>query len=122
MHRAVLAGRWSVGRFLQIVGHHQRGHTALANRNANGAVHQMPDLCRHAGLVNEGSDRVLEHADDINFLLIMPTDSGARLLSRDRKHRHVIQPRIVQSCDQMRGARPRSGDAHAQLASEFSVS
>jgi hypothetical protein len=34
----------------------------------------------------------------------------------------VIEPRIIQTSDQMRSSRPRSGDAHAQLAGEFGVS
>ena len=48
MHRAVLARRFLVGRFLQIVGQHDGGDAALADGDAHGAVDQMAHLRRHA--------------------------------------------------------------------------
>ena len=91
--------------FLQIVRQHDCRDPPLAQRDANGAVDQMPHLRRRRRLLHERAGDILEHADEIDFLLIMAAERVARLLADDRQHRHVIQPRIVKPGDQVRGAR-----------------
>ena len=72
-------------------------------------------------LLDERSGHVLEHARQIDFLLIMAAERGARLLAGDRQHRHVIQPRVIEAGDQVRGAGARSCDADAEFAGELGV-
>ena len=67
-------------------------------------------------LLDERAGDVLEHADQVDFLLIMAAERGARLLAGDREHRHVIEPRVIKAGDQMRRAGTRCGDAHAEFA------
>ena len=45
----------------------------------------------------------------------------ARLLADDGENRHVIQPGVVETGDQMRRARPRSRQTNAELAGKFGV-
>src|SRR6185437_789446 len=52
----------------------------------------------------------------------MPAERVTRLLARNGKHRHVVEPCIVQAGHQVRGAGARGGDAHAQLTGELGVS
>src|SRR6185503_7336053 len=55
------------------------------------------------------------------LLLVMAAERRPRLLAGDRQHRHVIEPRIVKSGDEMRRAGPGRRDAHAELAGEFGM-
>ncbi len=52
----------------------------------------------------------------------MAAECGARLLAGDRKHRHVIEPRVVEPGHEVRSTRPGSGDAYAELARELGIS
>ena len=121
MQRAVRARRLLVGQLLQVVRQDQRGDAALADRDAHRAVDQMADLRRHRGLLHEGAGDIAEQRRQIDFLLVMAAERRAGLLAADRQHRHVVEPRVVKSRDQMRGARSRGGDADAELAGELGV-
>jgi hypothetical protein len=85
--------------------HDERCDATLANGDPHRAVHEMPYLCGHAGLMNKGAGNILEHTDEIKFLLIVATDSDAGLLSGNSQNWHVIQPRIIEPGDQVRCAR-----------------
>ncbi len=121
MDRAVLARRILVRHVLEIVGQDDRRHAALAERDADGAVDQMAHLRRGGSLFDERAGHVLEQARQIDFLLIVAADRGARLLAGNGEHRHVIEPRVVEAGDQMRGAGSGRRDADAKLAGEFGV-
>ena len=43
-------------------------------RDADGAVDQMAHLGRRRGLCNKGAGHVLEHRDEIEFLLVVPAE------------------------------------------------
>src|SRR3546814_12207181 len=51
----------------------------------------------------------------------MGANRGPRLLSRDSQHRHVVQPRVVKTREQVRRTRAGCRHAYAQFASEFGV-
>ena len=121
MHRAVLARRILVGHVLQVVGKDERRHTALAERDADRAVDEVTDLRRLRGLLHEGAGDVLEHAEKVDLLLVVAADGGPRLLPGDRQHRHVVEPRVVQAGDEMRGARAGGRHADAEIAGELGV-
>ena len=121
MRGAVLARGRLVFEVLKIVRQDQRGHATLGQRDTNGAVDEMPHLSRYARLHREGAGDVLEHGREIEFLLIMRAERGARLLADDREHRHVIHACVVKTGDQMRCAGPRRRNTDPQFASEFRV-
>ncbi|MGY4382884.1 hypothetical protein ACVWZ3_010587 [Bradyrhizobium sp. i1.3.6] len=64
---------------------------------------------------------VLEHRDEIKFLLIAPAERVSRLLADDRQHRLVIEQRIVEPGDEMRSAGPRCRDTDAKLAGKLRI-
>ena len=121
MDRAVLARRFLVRFVAEVVGNHQCRHPAFRFRHAHRAVDQVTDLRSGASLLHEGAGHVLEHADQVDFLLIMPTERRAGLLAGDRQHRDVIHPGVIHPGDQVRRARARSGDANAELACELRI-
>src|ERR1051326_391074 len=105
-----------------IVGQNDCGDATLADCDAHRAIDQMPDLRRRRGLLDKGAGDVLEQAREIDLLLIMAAHGIARLLSGDGQHRHVIEPRVIEAGDEVRGARTGCGDADAELAGELGVS
>ena len=121
MQGPVLARRALVRHVLQVVGKHQRRHTALAERDADRAVDEVAHLRRGCGLLHKGAGDVLVHAAKIEFLLVVAAHGGARLLSGDRQHGHVVHTGVVESGDQMRRARSRCRQADAEMAREFGV-
>ena len=121
MHRAMRARGIRVRGLLQVVRQHQGGDAMPAFGDTHRPVHHVPDLRRRAGLADEIACHVLEHAGQVNFLLIMPADRGPRLLAGDRQYRHVIHTCVIQPGDQMRCARTRRRHADADLTGEFCV-
>ena len=71
--------------------------------------------------MHERSRDVLEHADQVHFLLVVAADYVARLLPHDRQHRHVVESCVIESGDEVRSARTRGREAHAKLTREFRV-
>ncbi len=51
----------------------------------------------------------------------MAADRHARLLAGDRQNRHVVEPRVIKSRDEMRGTRAGGGDANAELTRELGM-
>lgn len=104
MDRAVLTRRIFVRHVLEIVGQYDCRHAALAECNPDGAVDQMAHLRGGGSLLDKRSGHILDQARQIDFLLIVAAERGARLLAGNGEHRHVIEPRVIEAGDQMRGA------------------
>ena len=96
MDRAVLTWRVLIVGFLQIVRQHDRSDPALAQRNPDGAIDEMANLRGRRSLFHKGAGDVLEHARQVDLLLVMAAERVARLLTGNRQHRHVVEPCIVQ--------------------------
>ena len=117
----MLARRFLVRFVSEVVRNNQRGHAAFRFRHAHGAVDQVTDLGGRAGLLHERARHVLEHADQVDFLLIVAAERRTGLLPGNRKDRNVIHPRVVHAGDQMRCTGARGGDANAKLAGELGI-
>ncbi|OIQ65066.1 hypothetical protein GALL_533770 [mine drainage metagenome] len=102
----MLPRRLFVFRLLQIVRQNHRGDPALTLGNADRPIDQVAHLRRHTGLHHERAGHVLEHALQVEFLLIVPTHRRPRLLSRNGHHRHVVHAGVVKAGDQVRRTRP----------------
>jgi hypothetical protein len=51
-----------------------------------------------------GACDILEHRDQVDLLLILPAERIPRLLSDDGEHRLMVEQRVIEPGDQMRGA------------------
>ena len=76
----------------------------------------MADLGRGTGLLHEGAGYVLEHAQQVDLLLIVAANRVAGLLTYNREHRHMIKARVVEPGYQVRSAGARGRDADAKFA------
>jgi hypothetical protein len=108
--------------FLQIIGKDERGDAVVSLGDPNRAIDQVAHLRRNHGIAGERARHVLEHRRHVEFLLIMRPHRRARLLPDDGQHRHMVEPRIVQACQKMRGARPRGRETNTELARKFRMS
>ncbi len=90
---------------LQIVRDDDAGDVALRQRDADGAVDEMPQLLRHHGLMDVLVRDVLEERDEVDLLLIGAADRGARGLADDRHDRLMIELGVIQTVEEMDGAR-----------------
>src|SRR5579872_5257481 len=118
MYRAMRARRFGVVGFLQVIWEYQRGNPATALGYAHSPIHHVSYLCRRAGLTDELTSHVLEHGREVDFLLVVPTDRGTRLLTRNRQHRHVVHARVIQSRDQVGRSWSRRRHADTNFAGE----
>ena len=121
MQRIVRARRVFVGQVLEVVWQYECRDPALAARNADRSIDEVANLRRHHRRLYEGAGDVLEHGRDVNFLLIMPADRRPSRLSDDRQHRHMVEPSVVKSGDQMCRARTGGGNADTQLVGKLRV-
>ena len=106
---------------LHVVRHDYARHTALGFGDAHSAVDQLADLrrlCRHMDIF---AGNILEEGEQIDLLLILAAKCSARLLSDDGQHRLMVHLRVVEAIQQMDRARPRGGQAYAEIAGEFGV-
>ena len=87
---------------------------AARQRDPRRAVDQVAHLRGRRGLRDIGAGDVLEHRDQVEFLLILAAERVARLLTDDREHGLMIEQRVVEPRDQVRGARAGGRDADAQ--------
>ena len=101
MHGAVLARRFLVFGFLQIVRKDERGDAPFRDRDAHCPVDEMAHLRRHHCLLDEFAGDILEHVGDVDLLLVLPADRRARLLAGDRQHGHLVEPRVIKAGDEM---------------------
>ena len=79
---SVFASWIAVRLLLQIVWKHNCANAPITDRYANGAVDQMPHLGRRCRLLHERPGDVLEHADEVHFLLVVTADRITRLLAK----------------------------------------
>ena len=90
--------------------------------DANGAIDQMPHLRRRRSHVHVLVRDILEERNEIDFLLVIAAQRGARLLAHDRDDRLVIHFCVVEAVEKMDRARTGGGQANAQFAGELGVS
>ena len=64
---------------------------------------------------------VLEQRDQVDLLLVVAAERRARLLADDRDDRRVVELRVVEAVQEVDRARPRGGEADADLAGELRV-
>ena len=105
---------------LHVVGKDHHGHAALGLGDAHRPVDQMPRLLGHHADLDELRD-VLHQRREVDLLLVMAAQRRARLLTHDRHHRLAVELGVVQSVQQMDGARSRGRQTHADLAGESGV-
>jgi hypothetical protein len=122
MHGAVLV-RWldHRGRFLNVIGQDDARDRALDHRDADGSIDQVPHLLGSGRHLNVRSGDVFEQAEQIHFLLVAAAQGCARLLADNRDDGLVIQLRVVQTVEQMDGARAGRRQADTNLAGIFRV-
>ena len=94
---------------------------ALGGGDPHGAVDEMPDLRRLHRHVHVLMADVLEQDGQVDFLLVVAAQPGARLLADDRHDRLMIELGVVQTVEQMDRARARGRQAHPDLTGEFGV-
>ena len=81
----------------------------------------MPHLRRDGRHVDVFVRHIFEEADEIDFLLIVAAQRGARLLPDDRHDRLMIHLGIVKAIQEMNRARAGGGEANADFAGELGV-
>jgi hypothetical protein len=93
VHISVLLRRIFVSHVLRVVRQRDRGDGAFTQGDADRAVDKVaaPAGCRR--VLDESARDVLEHADEIDFLLIAPPERIARLMAGDRPHWHMRRSR-----------------------------
>ena len=116
MQRAVGVGRAFVRFLLQVVGQDDHGRGPPRQRDPDRAVDQVPHLGRRGCLHDIGARDVLEHREKVELLLVVPAEGIAGLLAHDRQHRLVIEQRIVEPGDKVRGTGSGRRDADPELA------
>ena len=97
---------------LNIVGNDDARDRPFDFRDANRTVYKMPDLLGSRRHVHELVRDIFEQRDEINFLLVLTTKSGAALLPDNGHDRLMVHLRVVQAVEQMNGARPGRCGAH----------
>ncbi len=110
-----------VCQFLQVVRDDHRGHAAPGRGNAHRAVDAVPDLRRLRRGHHVVAGHVLEQRLQVDLLLVVRADRGARLLAHDGDHRHVVHLRVVQPGQQVDCPRSRGRVAQPDLAGELGV-
>ena len=104
-------------RLLHVVGEDDHGHAALGLCDTHRPVDEMPSLFWRRTDLDELRD-VLHQRSKVDLLLVVAAQRGARLLAHDRHHRLAVELGVVQSVQQMDGARPGGRQAHADLTGE----
>src|SRR3569832_1126723 len=103
---------------LQIVRQHDRRHGPFRQRDACRPINQMSHLGWRRGLRDKGAGDILEHRNELEFLLILSAARIARLLADNGEHRLVVLLRILKSGRELRGARPRRRNANTETPKE----
>ncbi len=109
------------GRLLDVVGHDDGGHGPLGQCDPARAVDQMTDLSGLHRHLHELVRHVLEQRRQVDLLLVVPAQAGARLLADDRHYRLVIELGVIQPVEQMDGPGARGGHADPELVRELRV-
>jgi hypothetical protein len=105
--------------FLQVVRDDHARYRSLDERDADGAIDEMPDLAgQHRGLHELRGD-ILEERLQIDFLLIRAAHGQPRRLPDDGDDRLVIELRVVQPVQQMDRAGAGRGQTDAHVSGEL---
>ena len=106
MDRPVLARRRR-DRFhrCQIVRNDDAGDGPLIERNPDRSVDQMADLRRFRCHVHVFVCHILEQRRQVDLLLVVTAEGGARLLPDNREHRLMVELRVVKAIQEVNGAR-----------------
>ncbi len=108
------------GERLHLVGQHEVGDAALVERVLAREVHEL-DLVGVA-VHRLGRDRdVGERGGEIEVLERAPTAHLRRHLTRDREHRRAVDLGVVQTGEQVGGARTGDREARGQAAGQLAV-
>ena len=101
--------RWFlVGDFLQIIGHDDTGDGPFGLGDPDSPIYKMTHLRGHRGHVNVLTGDVLKERNQVDFLLVIAAHCRPGLLPYNRDHALVVHFSIVQSVEQMDGARSTS--------------
>ena len=89
---------------------------ALGERDADRAVDEVADLRRVDAICDVLAATSLNSDWQVDLLLVVRAERGARLLADDRDHRLVVELGVVEAVEQMDRAGARGRDADADLA------
>ena len=78
-------------------------------------------ICSGTVHLNVLGGDILEQGDEVDFLLVAAAEGGARLLADDREDGPRGQLRVVEAVEQVDRARPRRGEANADVTGELGV-
>src|ERR1700712_4331956 len=108
MNRAVRVWRcFYCVEFLNVVGQNQAGDGSLRESDANGAVDKVADLSRVDEHLAVFTRDILEERQQIDFLLVRPTERLSGLLPDDGEDRLMIELGVVEAVEQVNGAGTR---------------
>ena len=103
---AMIARRFDHRSHLKVARQHDARHLPLGLGNPVGTVDEMGNLRRNEGRLDERARDILEKRLQIEVLLVVRADRGARLLSDEGEHGLMVELSVVQSVEEMYGARP----------------
>jgi hypothetical protein len=121
MDRAVLVRRRFRLLLLDVLRNDDARRRASRDRNAKCAVDQMAQLHGGRDHLRVIARDVHEQRAEVDLLLEIPAEDRARLLAHDGDDRLMIGPRVVQSREEVHGARTGGGETDAGRAGEFRV-
>ena len=111
---AVSPGRCFERLLLHVLGDHDCRRCASRQRQPHRAVDHVRQLRRPADLLHILGD-VGEQPVEVQLLLIARAAHGRLRLAANRKHRHVVRPRIVKTGDEVRCAGTAGCEADPEL-------
>ena len=106
---------------LHVSGEDEAGHGAFGLRNSQRPVDEVPYLVGGRDHVDVLVRDVLEQRQQVDLLLIVAAERRASLLADDGDHRLVVELGVVEAVEQVDRARPRRGEADADLPGELRV-
>src|SRR5947208_12845444 len=119
--RMRVRGYWHRIGFLHIVGKDQGRDAAFSLGDAHGPIDEVPRLIRRGANLHEVAGHVLEQCGEIDLLLEVAAERGARRLANDCYDRLMIELGVIESIQQMDRAWPGRGEANTDLAGELGV-
>ncbi len=110
-----------VGLLLEVVGEGERRHDAHGLGDPVGFVDEVARLGRDRRLEDVLVGDVLEQGREVDLLLEVGSKPLPCLLPDDRQDRHMVHLGIVEPVEEVDRARPRRGEADADLAGPLGV-
>ena len=108
-------------RLLDVVGDDDRGDGPFRKRDSARPIDEVADLRGLHGHLHELVRDVLEQRLQVDLLLIVAAEAGARLLADDRDDRRVVELRVVEPVEKVDGAGAGRRHAHADLPGDLRV-